>query len=142
MTDAAQGPAPVTFPYRIGRRSRFVLLAFGVRAGHREVVVDDDRLHSRFGWVATQIAMTDIERWDITGPYRWYRAIGIRHTLFHHDISFCGDATGAVRLFLRTPRRIWVWRGVDEVYLGVEDLEGLGAHLTARGIPGEDARRP
>ena len=67
---------PATFPYRIGRWSRYVLLAWGVRAGHREVVVDDDRLLSRFGWVTAQVPLADIERWDITGPYHWFRAIG------------------------------------------------------------------
>lgn len=116
-------------------------MPFGVRAGHREVVVDDDRLLSRFGWVTTEIALVDVERWDITGPYHWIRAIGIRHSVFQRDISFCGDATGALRLFLRTPRRISFVRRVDEVYLGVEDLTGIAAHLTARGIPGEDQRR-
>lgn len=131
---------PTTFPYRIGRWSRFFLVLFGVRAGHREVQVDDARVVSRFGWVSTEVPLADIERWDITGPYHWYRAIGIRHTIFHQDISFCGDATGAVRLHLKTPRQVSFVRTVGEMYLGVEDLAGLGAHLTAHGIPGEDLR--
>ncbi|MCY7418300.1 MAG: hypothetical protein LH650_07365, partial [Chloroflexi bacterium] len=94
-----------------------------------------------FGWVTLEIPLTDIERWDITGPYHWYRAIGIRHTIFHQDISFCGDPTGALQLHLKTPRRISFLRNVREVYLGVEDLAGLAARLTAHGIPGEDLRR-
>ena len=131
---------PQTFPYRIGRWSRYLLVPWGVRAGHREVVVDDERLLSRFGWVSTEIPLADIERWDLTGPFHWFRAIGIRHTLFRQDISFCGDATGAVRLHLKSERQISFARRVREVYLGVEDLQGLAAHLAARGIPGEDPR--
>jgi hypothetical protein len=131
---------PVTFPYRVGGWSRFVLLGWGVRDGHREVVVDEDRLLSRFGWVSAEIPFADVEKWDITGPYHWWRAIGTRHTLFHQDISFCSDTRGAVRLWLRAPTRISFVRGVTQVYFGVEDLEGLAAHLTARGIPGEDLR--
>lgn len=103
--------------------------------------MDDERLLSRFGWVGAEIPLTDIERWDITGPYHWVRAIGTRHTLFHEDISFCGDTRGAVRLHLKAPRRISFVRTVREVYLGIEDLDGLAAHLTTRGIPGEDLRR-
>ncbi len=133
---------PLTFPYAIGRWSRYLLLPFGVRAGHREVVVDDDRLLSRFGWVTTEIPLAEVDHWDITGPYHWFRAIGIRHTLFHQDISFCGDAAGAVRLHLKAERQVSFVRRVREVYLGVEDLTGLGAHLTALGIPGEDLRAP
>ncbi len=132
---------PRTFVYAIGRWSRYFLVPWGVRAGHREVVVDDDRLLSRFGWVTAEIALADVERWDITGPYHWVRAIGIRHTLFHHDISFCGDARGALRLHLKSERQISFVRHTSQVYLGVEDLEGLAAHLTAQGIQGEDQRR-
>ncbi len=131
---------PVTFPYRVGGWSRFVLLGWGVREGHREVVVDDDRLLSRFGWVSMKVTLADVEKWDITGPYHWWRAIGTRHTVFHQDISFCTDVRGAVRLWLRTPRRISFVRNVTQVYLGVEDLDGLAAHFTAHGILGEDLR--
>lgn len=128
-------------PFRIGRWSRFVLLAWGVREGHRSVLVRDDTLEVRFGWLTTTIAIADVERWDVTGPYRWYRAIGIRHTLFSRDISCCGDASGAIRLWLRTPRRIaWV-REATEVYLGIEDPAALGAWLADRGVSGEDLRR-
>jgi hypothetical protein len=99
-----------------------------------------DTIESRFGWVGVDIAAADVERWDITGPYSWYRAIGTRHTLFGHDISFCGDASGAIRLWLRAPRRISFVRAVTEVFLGLEDPARLGAWLAERGVPGEDLR--
>jgi hypothetical protein len=132
--------APERLPFRIGRWSRFVLLPLGVRAGHRQVTVVEDRLEVRFGWFGATIPVADIEQWDITGPYRWYRAIGVRHTLFSRDISFCGDASGAIRLWLRGPRRITIWRSVSEVYLGLEDPLRLGTWLAERGIPGHDLR--
>jgi hypothetical protein len=131
---------PEQLPFAIGRWSRFLLLPLGVREGHRQVTLLDDRLEIRFGWFGATIRVADIERWDITGPYRWYRAIGLRHTLFSQDISFCGDASGAIRLWLRTPRRIAMWRTVTEVYLGLEDELRLGAWLAERGVPGHDLR--
>ncbi len=131
---------PEQLPFRIGRWSRFVLLPFGLREGHRQVTLADDRIEVQFGWFGATILVADIERWDITGPYRWYRAIGLRHTLFSHDISFCGDASGAIRLWLRSPRRIAMWRNVTEVYLGLEDPLLLGTWLADRGIPGHDLR--
>jgi hypothetical protein len=117
-----------------------VLWPFGVRAGHRQVTLSGDRLEVRFGWFGATIEVADIERWDITGPYRWYRAIGVRHTVFSHDISFCGDASGAIRLWLRTPRRVSFVRTVTEVYLGLEDPLRLGTWLAERGVPGHDLR--
>ena len=132
--------APEILPFRIGRRSRALLLLFGVRSGHRQVTLAGDRVEIRFGWVDATIDVADIERWDITGPYRWYRAIGIRHTVFSGDISFCGDASGAIRLWLRAPRRVSFVRRVTEVYLGLEDPLRLGTWLAERGIPGHDLR--
>jgi hypothetical protein len=132
--------APDQLPFRIGRWSRFALLPFGVRAGHRQVTLSDDRLDIRFGWVGAVVPVADIDRWDITGPYRWYRAIGIRHTIFSHDISLCGDASGAIRLWLRAPRRIAFVRTVTEVYLGLEDPLQLGTWLADRGVAGHDLR--
>ena len=129
-----------SLPFRVGRWSRYVLLLWGVREGHRQVTLTNDHIEVRFGWFGATIPVADIERWDITGPYRWYRAIGVRHTVFSQDISFCGDASGAIRLWLRTPRRISFVRSVTEVYLGLEDPLRLGAWLAERGVPGHDLR--
>ena len=65
---------------------------------------------------------------------------GVRHTVFSRDISFCGDASGAIRLWLRTPRRMSFVRRVTEVYLGLEDPLRLGTWLVERGVPGHDLR--
>jgi hypothetical protein len=136
----AVSAASDSLPFRIGPWSRFALLPFGVREGHRQVTLIDDRLEVRFGWFGASIPVSDIERWDVTGPYRWYRAIGVRHTLFSHDISFCGDASGAIRVWLRSPRKVsWV-PGVTEVYLGLEDPLRLGSWLADHGIAGVDLR--
>jgi hypothetical protein len=129
-----------SLPFRVGRWSRVALLPLGVRAGHRQVTLADDRLEVRFGWFGATIQVADVERWDITGPYRWYRAIGVRHTVFSQDISFCGDASGAIRLWLRTPRRVSFVRTVTEMYLGLEDPLRLGTWLAERGVPGHDLR--
>lgn len=128
------------FPIRVGRWSTLVLLAWGVLPGHAEVRVRDAQAACSFGFFGARVDLADIERWDITGPYRWWRAIAVRHTIGTQDISFCGAAHGAVRLWLRSPRRLaWV-RGVRQIYLGVDDLAGFAAELASRGIRGEDLR--
>ena len=132
---------PQTFPYRIGRWSRYLLVPFGVRAGHREVVVDDDRLlsrirlgHDRDPALRTSSAGTSPGRTTGSGPSASATPCSSQ------DISFCGDASGAVRLHLKAERQVASSGACKQVYLGVEDLRGLAAHLTAQGIPGEDLR--
>jgi hypothetical protein len=134
----AEGLAP-GFPFRIGRWSRYLLPLWGVTRRRAWLRVEPDALAWQFGFFDGRVALGDIVRWEITGPYRWIRAIGVRHTVFSSDISFCGSDHGAVCLTLRTRRRV-AWVNADVVYLGVDDLVGLGAVLTARGIQGEDRR--
>jgi hypothetical protein len=128
-----------TFPISLGRLSRLYLVLWGVRPSRAEVTIDDAEIAIRFGLFGARIPIELVERWDITGPYRWIRAIGIRHSIGQPDISFCGDAHGAVRLWLRAKRHI-AWVNASQVYVAVADLDALGAELTRRGIAGEDLR--
>ena len=128
------------FPIRIGRWTRVLLVPWGIWSPSRaEAAFEGDEVVIRFGWFGAHIALGDIERWDRAGPFVWWRAIAVRHTLFKNDVSFLGSEQPAIRLWLRTPRRIaWVRNG-KLVYVGVEDLDGFGAELARRGIPGEAA---
>ena len=134
------GPADRVFPIRLERRLRPILLLFGVRSGNAWVRLEPDRLVARFGWSGAEIPIADIEWWDITGPYNAIRAVGIRNTLGKSDISYGGSAHGGLRVHFRHPKRI-AWIKANELYVTVDDLEGLAAALAARGIPGEDRRR-
>lgn len=128
------------YPIRIGPRSRlFLRFLFGVRPGHDVVRITDGRLEIRFGWFNPTLAVTQVERWRIEGPWRWITAIGVRVNWLNRELSFCGSPRGGVRLDLREKLHygpLWI----PAIYLGVEDLEGLAAELSALGIRGEDAR--
>jgi hypothetical protein len=134
------GPsAVIEFPISLQPGLRPILLLFGVHPGNAVVRLDDERLTARFGFFSAEAALTNIERWDITGPYRWWRAVGARRTVGTHDLSFGGSAHGGLCLHFRD--RIPVGRlRVSDLYLTVDDLAGLGAALSARGIGGLDLR--
>ena len=139
QADLAREPNAV-FPIRTQRGLRPILLLFGVvRPSSAVVTIDGDRLTGRFGFARAETTLSNIERWDITGPYRWWRAVGVRRTIGTHDLSFGGSTHGGVCLHFRSPVRI-ARLGVIDLYLTVDDLAGLGAALAARGIPGEDLR--
>ena len=128
-----------TFPIRLGRRSLPLLRVFGVRPGNAFVVVDDD-LDARFGFFRIRTPLGNVVGWRIEGPWRWITAIGVRRSVRHGDLTFGGSARGGVRVDFRDPVRSGRFR-IPALYMTVEDLEGLGAALEARGIPGSDARR-
>ncbi len=133
------GAAATTFPIRLDLRLLPILIVFGVRPGAASVCLENARLIVRFGFFGAHTPLSNVARWDITGPYRWWRAAGVRATLGKPEITFGGSAQGGVRLRFREPVRIARMR-IRDLYVTVEDLEGFGRALQARGIPGEDAR--
>jgi hypothetical protein len=130
----------VVFPIRLSPGLRPILLLWGVTPSRAWVRVEPGRLIARFGFFRTTIPLGDVEWWDITGPYRWWRAVGVRHTFRSSDLSFGGSAHGGLRVHLNRKRRIG-WVDANELYVTVDDLEGLGAALSERGISGQDRRR-
>lgn len=130
----------VLFPIRLSPRLRPILFLFGVRGGNAWVRLEPDRLLARFGFSHAEIPLADVERWDVVGPYRWWRAVGIRQTLGKPDISYAGASHGGVRLRLKRKHRI-AWVNATDFYVSVDDLEAFARALEARGIPGSDLRR-
>jgi hypothetical protein len=129
------------YPIRIGDRSRlFLRIAFGVTPDRAYAEIADDDVFVRFGRFALSVPIANVTSWRIEGPWRWITAIGVRMSIRHRDLSFAGSPRGGVRLDFREPVR-WGPLKVPAVYYGVEDLDGFGAEMAARGIPGEDARR-
>jgi hypothetical protein len=99
----------------------------------------DDEIEARFGSMHMTTPVANIASWRIEGPWRWITAIGVRRSVRHGDFTFGGTPRGGIRLDFAEPTRIAVFK-VPALYVTVEDLEGLAAALTARGIRGVDAR--
>jgi hypothetical protein len=133
-------PTVQRFPIELGRRSRPLLrLFFGVRPDNAYVDLGED-LEARFGFGHLRTPRSNVASWRIEGPWLWITAIGIRRSLRQADFTFGGNHRGGVRLDFREPVRAMGFR-VPALYVTVEDPTGFTAALTARGIPGEDARR-
>jgi hypothetical protein len=127
------------FPIRIGRRSRPVVRLFGATPETAWAELDGD-LEIRFGRFRFRTPVSNLARWRIEGPFVWIKAIGVRRSIRGGDLSFAGSAHGGVRIDLAEPAR-WGPLRVPAVWIGADDLDGLAAALTRRGIPGEDGRR-
>ena len=124
---------------RLGRKSRPLLLLFGVREGNAYVDIDD-RLLARFGFFRLATSVSNIVGWQIEGPWLWIKAIGVRRDLRYGDISFAGVHTAGIRLDFRERVRWGPFRP-PALYVTVDDLEGFAEELTRRCITGQDVRR-
>ena len=135
--------AMTRFPIRIGARSRLYLRLWGVTPATSWVDLSDGAgaptVHARFGIGDVTVALSNIERWRIEGPWLWITAIGIRMSIRHRDLSFAGSPHGGVRMDFREPVPYGPFR-IPALYVAVDDLDAFASALTAQGIPGEDAR--
>ena len=142
---AAFGMSAERFPIRVGARSRlFLRIVFGVRPEDAWIELPDapdGLVRVSFGWTWLHFAtpLDNVTRWRIEGPWRWITAIAVRMSIRHRDVAFDGSPHGGVRLDFRE-RVPWLIFRIPAIYVSADDLEGLGAALAARGIPGEDAR--
>ena len=127
------------FPIRIGPRSRAVVRLFGATPETAYAELGDD-LEIRFGRFRIRTPIANVARYRIEGPFPWITAIGVRMSVRHRDVSFCGSNHGAVRMDL-VERVRWGPVRVPAVWAGADDLDGLAAALSARGIPGVDVRK-
>lgn len=143
MTPVPEPSAPGAdrrFPIRVQSPYGPVLRIFGVTPGERAMVtLTADALEARFGWSFLRIPLRDIRAWDITGPYRPLMALGVRRSIRGGDLTFGGSAHGGLQVHFRKRPAYFIFRP-PSLFLSVDDLEGLGAALTERGIPGEDLR--
>ena len=128
------------FPIRLGHRSRPFLRLFGVKGVENAYAeIDGDVVDARFGFGHVHVPLANVAGWRIEGPWLWITAIGIRMSVRHRDLSFAGSPRGGVRLDFDERVAFGPLR-IPALYVGVEDLEGLAAALSERGIPGVDAR--
>jgi hypothetical protein len=129
------------FPTRIGPRAATILrVVFGVTPSNAYVeLTDAGDFLARYGRFSLQTPIANIVSWRLEGPWNSLTALGVRMSVRHRDVTFGGSAHGGVRVDFRERVKASILR-TPALYVTVDDLEGLAAALTTRGIPGADAR--
>ncbi len=73
---------------------------FGVDTGHASVDVGGHQIDIRFGPWQLSTGRSNIAEATVTGPYRWWRAIGVRLSLADRGLTFGTSTRGGVCLQL------------------------------------------
>ena len=102
---AAQAARPEAeqFEMAFDPRFRLPLAALGVTLATAHVTVAADRLVACFGPWVCRTAPANVQEVRLTGPYRWYRAIGPRLSLADHGLTFGSTPARGVCLLFREP---------------------------------------
>ena len=117
------------FPYAFDNRwaPLFTLLRVKDTDG---VQVGDGMLRATFGRVSVETPIDNVDHTVVTGPHRWYTAVGLRLSLSDDSITFgTNHQRGLWIAFVeRVPKVIGV-RDHSALWVSVADPEGLAVAL-------------
>ncbi len=114
------------FPYKIDARAKAILFPLGVDADDGVTLTEDGRLVATFGRVQVDTPMGNIDHTAISGPHRWYTAVGLRLSFADDGLTFgTNHHKGLCIEFTERIPKVIGFRNHSALWVSVEDPEGL-----------------
>ncbi|GAB3936315.1 hypothetical protein GCM10027614_12620 [Micromonospora vulcania] len=95
--------AATRFPFRFDPVFRPALALLGVRPATAWVAVTDREVLIRYGPWRLRTERSNLTAAELTGPYRWWRAIGPRVSMADRGVTFGSSAAGGLCLRFGVP---------------------------------------
>ena len=122
------------FPYDFDKR--FLPMWLGVGALPRRdgvTITDDDRLVATFGVLRVNTPLDNIADAHVTGPYRWWTAVGPRISFADDGLTFGTNPHAGLCIHFRNKiRRVIGFRDHSALTVTVADPHALEARLSGR----------
>ena len=119
------------FPYRYDPRLAPIWVPFRWPGDQGVTLTEDGRFVARYGPFRAEAPLSAVRDAHVTGPYRWWTAVGPRLSFVDDGLTFGTNANAGVCIHFRekvpSPLRR---KGHSALTVTVEDLEGLTAALT------------
>lgn len=119
-----------SFPYRFDNRwsPLFAVLAVGDDDGVQ--LTDDGVLRATFGRVDVETPIANVDHTLVTGPHRWYTAVGLRLSFADDGLTFgTNHHAGLCIAFVEPIPKVIGWRPHSALWVSVADPEGLAAAI-------------
>lgn len=118
------------FPYEIDARWKALLVPLGVGRDDGVTVTEDGRLVATFGRVKVDTPLSNVDHTQITGPHRWYTAVGLRLSFADDGLTFgTNHRKGLCIEFVERIPKVIGFRDHSALWVSVADPEGLAAAL-------------
>lgn len=117
------------FPYRFDRRwsALFAVLRVSDRDGIR---LTDQKLIATYGRVRVETELDNIDHTEITGPHRWYTAVGLRLSAADDGLTFgTNHELGLCIAFIEPVDKVIGLRKHSALWASVADPGGLAAAI-------------
>lgn len=114
------------FPYRLENRWRALFLVLGVRKSDGVTITAKGELIATYGRFKVATTLDNVAHTEVTGPHRWYTAVGLRLSLSDDGITFgTNHRKGLSIAFVKKVPRVIGLRKHSTLWVSVADPEGL-----------------
>ena len=118
------------FPYRLDKRWTALFFALGVDDKDGVTITDKGELIATFGRFNMKTTLDNIDHTLVTGPHRWYTAVGLRLSLTDDGLTFgTNHRKGLSIAFVKKIPKVIGFRKHSTLWVSVADPEGLAAAI-------------
>jgi hypothetical protein len=117
------------FPYERDGRWKILLAPLGVKDDDG-VTLTDDTLRAKFGYWSVETPLDNVAKTKVTGPHRWYTAVGLRLSFSDDGLTFGTNSNRGLCIeFVEKIPRVIGLHDHSALWVSVADPEGLAAAL-------------
>lgn len=114
------------FPYRLDKRWKALFFALGVKDGDGVDITGKGELIATYGRFKVRTKLANIAHTQVTGPHRWYTAVGLRLSLTDDGVTFgTNHRKGLSIAFVKRIPKVIGFRNHSTLWVSVADPEGL-----------------
>jgi hypothetical protein len=118
------------FPYELDRRWQPMFVLLGLDRDDGVHVGSDGSLRATFGRVSIDTTLDNVHHTEVTGPHRWYTAVGLRLSFADDGITFgTNHHRGLCIEFVDRVPKVIGFRDHSTLWVSVADPEGLAAAI-------------
>ena len=120
------------FPYQLDGRWSPIFKALGVSSSEGVTVTDDDMVIATYGRRKVETGVDNIDHTLVTGPHRWWTAVGLRLSFADDGLTFGTNHRKGLCLAFKTriPKVIG-FKDHSTLWVSVADPEGLADAIEA-----------
>ncbi len=114
------------FPYRFDRRWSPLFAILRVKRDDGVYLTEDGLLRATFGFATVETPLSNVDHTVVTGPHRWYTAVGLRLSFADDGITFgTNHESGLCIAFVDSVPRVVGRRAHSSLWVSVADPAGL-----------------
>lgn len=118
------------FPYRLDKRWTALFFALGVSDKDGVDITGKGEFIATFGRFKVKTKIDNIDHTLVTGPHRWYTAVGLRLSLADDGLTFgTNHRKGLSIAFVEKIPRVIGFKKHSMLWVSVADPEGLAAAI-------------